>query len=71
MSNQIIPAITSAEDKPLGLLKDADPADVQLLKKYYTDEKASMPIPMEVFSRDIKLSALISSTATIKDREIS
>lgn len=56
MSNQIIPAITSAEDKPLGLLKDADPADVQLLKKYYTDEKASMPIPMEVFSRDIKLS---------------
>lgn len=55
MSNQIIPAIASAEDKPLGLLKDADPADVQLLKKYYTDEKASTPIPMEVFSRDIRL----------------
>ena len=56
MSNQLVPTVTSAEDKSLDLLKDADPADVQLLKKYYTDEKATVPIPMEVFSRDIRLS---------------
>mgnify|MGYP001675727783 CR=1 FL=1 len=36
MSNQVLPAVASAEDKGLNLLKPADPADIQILKKYCT-----------------------------------
>lgn len=55
MSNQVLPAVASAEDKGLNLLKPADPADIQILKKYCTDETSS-PIPLEIFSEDIGLS---------------